>query len=360
MHVWNIFVSGDGHDRRKQRNTRHDPQSAQSTGDIALEFLGNIEMKRKAGRSKVPRPLAPPPMKSRKRARKVTTAFHKLTKLRDEALKLNNPERVKEIDIELEEMGGFDEYQRASQLNTRLHSTSRWVLKVLSERNLLQGIKDDPIDDALNEESTCCSPSRRDQNASLRNKRLLRILEIGAINTELLDAAEKNKKIQGDKHENGTHTHQSHQIHVRAIDLHSSHPDIEQADFLKIPIDPIGFDAIVCSMVINYVSSPEERGQMLRLIYQQLQPKGLCFLTLPKLCLDQSQFITKESFDELLTEKIGFVVEERKDTPKIYFWVLQRPITSETSMPMEFSCSNNVLPPSRKGKKYRNSFHVIL
>lgn len=303
-------------------------------------------MKRKVGRSKHPKPIGPPPMRSRKRARKVTTLFHKLTKLRDEALQKQDRKRVQELELQIDDMGGFDEYQRASQLNTRFHSTSKWVLKVLIDRGVLHSTSDSP-----NQRPTTDEYKLDDQHVKhtstiqlmQQRNRSLRFLEIGAINTELVEASKKYPSI-----------------HVRAIDLHSSHPDIEEVDFLTMPIDALGYYVIVCSMVLNYVSSPTDRGHMLRLMYQQLRPRGYCFLTLPKLCLDQSPYITKELFDAMLVNEVGFVVEEMKETPKIYFWVLQRPVSPGKTGVNEVIRSLTRTQLTKNGQKFRNSFQVIL
>ena len=75
-------------------------------------------------------------------------------------------------------MGGVEAYQRASVFNTALHSTSRWVLRRMRANGMLNG----PTEPA--------------------------VLEVGAINTQLLDAPG---------------------VRVRALDLHSSDPRIEQA-----------------------------------------------------------------------------------------------------------------------------------
>ena len=318
-------------------------------------------MKRRANKRSnnklTPKPIAPPPMKSRKKARKVTTLFHKLTQCRDEALKLNDISKVQEFNTQITEMGGFDEYQRASQLNTRLHSTSRWVLKFLLDKGLLYSgaggssssvSMEDKEDDEI---AVIHDPA---VGNTISTKQCLRLLEIGAINTELLEATQKY-----------------HPLHVRAIDLHSTHPDIEQVDFLTMSsvVDSSSFsgsyNVIVCSMVLNYVSTPTDRGKMLQLIYQQLQPQGLCFLTLPKLCLDQSPYITKQFFEDILVNQVGFIMEEKKDSPKIYFWILHRPMDSNITRKTTRVDPSSSSPPAaavnmnmRKGHKYRNNFQV--
>lgn len=101
--------------------------------------------RRRAGKkSKRPMPIAPPPlMKSRKRARVVTTLFHKYSRRLTKALQVKDASGVKHYQEEIDRIGGRAEYQRASRLNTSLHSTSRWVLGVLGRMAWLRGI---PVD----------------------------------------------------------------------------------------------------------------------------------------------------------------------------------------------------------------------
>ena len=136
-------------------------------------------------------------------------------------------------------------------------------------------------------------------------------------------------RLQTDVHQPGS---QKYRLDVRAIDLHSSHEGIEEADFLTFPLchtDPSQrYDAVVCSMVINCVPTPEKRGNMLAGLYHQLRPGGLCFLTLPKLCLTQSPYMTPDRFQSLLSAGgVGFEVEETKESPKVSFFILRRPLS---------------------------------
>ena len=79
----------------------------------------------------------------------------------------------------------------------------------------------------------------------------LRVLEVGAINTELLHHPE---------------------LATRAIDLRSSAPGIEAVDFFSLPgggpFDAasgvsVPYDAVVCSMVINCVPEPRRAPRVL-------------------------------------------------------------------------------------------------
>ena len=156
-------------------------------------------------------------------------------------------------------MGGVAAYQAASALNTKLNSTSRWVQRALRRS---------PIPGAA-------SPNR--------------VLEIGAVNTQLLDAQD---------------------LEVRAIDLHSSDPRIEQCDFFSLAhggeADTSSgatrlYDAVVCSMVLNCVPHERRRFEMLVGIRAQLREGGKAFVTLPRSCLDHSFTLCEASFADALT-----------------------------------------------------------
>ena len=218
------------------------------------------------------------PMTSRKRARKVTTMFHKLTSQRDVALEDGDTKLVKSLEENLEEMGGRKEYQRASQLSTSFHSTSKWVLGYMANNGWLYGTKQNTRPD---NDDTCKNSESRKNRAP---RRTTKVLEVGAINTELLDAAEIEKASDGTSLSSSHSTTKStdkrskYNIHVRAIDIHSMEERIEEQDFLQLPLMSPKYDVIVCSMVLNCVTTKEDRGKMLALLYHQLRPGGLCFL----------------------------------------------------------------------------------
>ena len=342
---------------------------------------------------KRPVPLAPPPLKSRKKARKVTSLFHKLTQQMDRAKAKNDVEAIDRLEGEIDEMGGREEYQRASQLSTKFHSTSKWVLKVLGNKGWTNGIEipididqDDPNGNGNNDV---------EENAKETKKicRTVQILEVGAINTELVDAAKRTKRVRKKKEKTSSSTTSStctsiinsssgsdeedampsvlqqyqnvslYNINIRAIDLRSTFADIEEKDFLQMPVENEthgSYDVIVCSMVLNCVTTPGDRGLMLSLVYKQLRPGGLCFFTIPRLCINQSKFIDRKLFEEILTDALGFVIDSQKETPKVAFWILKRPTKDEAKTMMKWNKKWEATPIIHRAQKFRNLFGVSL
>ena len=215
---------------------------------------------------------------------------------------------------------------------------------------------DDPT--LSSEESTQKKKSRRD----------VRLLEIGAINTQLLDAAARtrvarvtatndNNLDDKQRHDTTNQVERVHRLQVQAIDLRSTNPRIEQRDFFELPLSEQPYDVLVNSMVINCVTTPEQRGRMLTLCYNQLRPGGVLFLTLPKLCLLQSKYMTRSYFEQLLTKGVGFELDSIKDSPKVAFFVLKRPQSKPVQVWNEKYARMTVI---NKGKKFRNTFAVTL
>lgn len=295
-------------------------------------------------------PLVPPPkLMSRKRARRVTTAFHKLTRQRQAAD--DDPSAVQEIDMQLQAMGGRKEYQKASQVSTMFHSTSRWVLGHLSRNGWLYGIRE--ADETASNNETA---SRKAKKKKIR--RPTRLLEIGAINTELLDAGDSSKR-----HDAGSGSSTQPRLAVRAIDLHCMDRRIEKADFLKIPVNDVivtqRYDVLVCSMVLNCVPTARARGDMVCRLYHFLRPRGLCFVTIPRTCLALSPYMDKAHFVELLTG-VGLEILETKESPKIAFFVCKRVDRQDKDGVVEWDDKWNQLHTIRQGKKYNNDFAIVL
>ena len=216
-------------------------------------------------RKAVPLAPKPPVMRSRKKARQITTLFHKLTRERDIALAQKNFAEVRRLDCKLEEMGGREEYQRASQLSTSFHSTSKWVLGSLVKFGWIHGIAEEVEKQEMGK-----------KHHKIR-RRPTRLLEVGAINTELLDCAEQMEELR-DQAEGKATAKRKYNLIVRAIDIHSMAERIEEQDFLTLPFASSNlaerYDVIVCSMVLNCVTTPSDRGKMCAKLYHHLRPGG--------------------------------------------------------------------------------------
>ena len=234
-----------------------------------------------------PIPLAPPPIKSLKRARRIVSAFH-----------ANHPSHASVAAASDAEHAA---YQEASALSVRRHSTSRWVLRRLRARwpHLLGGAAAAAAKTATGAASSAAaSPLPR------------RCLEVGAINTELLDAGARDG------------------LRVDAIDLRASDPRIRRADFFGLA--PAGeYHVVVLSMVLNCVPEPSKRGEMLLACARHLRGRrapdapggGVLFLTLPRRCLEASRRTSADAFRALLG-RAGFEVLEERFSPKIAFYIL--------------------------------------
>ncbi|CAH0517565.1 unnamed protein product [Peronospora belbahrii] len=255
--------------------------------------------------------IVPPRMKSRRRARQVTTNFHRLTHeldrlkkqnaLVDEEQQQQHGDRIAVIKKQLKDMGGRQAYQDASILSTSFHRTSKWVFQLLTSFEMRPKAKQLP----------------------------LRVLEVGAINVQLLSCP---------------------WLDVRAIDLNSRHKCIEQCDFFSLT-PAREFQVVVSSMVLNCVPGATKRGEMLRLYREHLKEGGLLFLMLPLLCLRHSQFMTYARFITIL-EAVGFRVRETKNSPKVAFFCLERMET----MNVTASFPQKLLVPGDK----RNDFSVVI
>jgi 25S rRNA (adenine2142-N1)-methyltransferase len=336
--------------------------------------------------------VPPPPAsagRSRKRARKITTLFHKLSRNRAELAEHGHD--TSEIDVQIESMR--PEYQRASQISTTYHSTSKWVLGCLAQNGWLYGRRihrmndnNDNTDDLV-KDPECNANTAKPKKKQKPPRRPTRILEIGAINTQLLDAAQRthtihrnindyneddeedlhtririnNNNMNGNNHPNHS---KKYRIEVRAIDLHSMHRDIEEADFLQLPIPQRmedQYDVVVCSMVLNCVATTSDRGKMLSRLYHFTCPGGLVYLTIPKTCIQLSPFMDRARLENMLRAVGLQVLSHSKDSPKVAFFVAQRPeqpCMTTSTVPFDESWTQKTI--IRKGKKYQNEFAVTL
>jgi hypothetical protein len=183
------------------------------------------------------------PITNEKQARKATSEFH-----RGEYAQQN---RTK--------------YQQASALLTNVHkTTSKFVFRTITKLNLC--------------------PKRHEPK--------LKTLEVGAVNTQLVDSSF---------------------LSVNAIDLKSRHPLIKEQDFFKLK--PEGqYDLVVLAMVLNCVPSAKFRGIMLQNCRLHLKQDGLLFLILPSRCFPDNK---REEFEREIMLPLGFEVVLKESSPKV-------------------------------------------
>lgn len=246
------------------------------------------------------KPLVAPPMTSRRKARQVTTSFHRLTAALAAAEASSQQPRA----LKLRRLVHAQrrKYQEASVLSTSIYSTSDWVLKRV--KGLGAG---------------------------------RRLLEIGAINTQLLD---------------------SQRVDARSVDLRSTNPRIDECDFFDVHDR---FEIIVCSLVLNCVDTPERRGAMLMRM-RDMATDGLVFLVLPRSCLERSRVTTPAAFDDAL-RALGFEEVERRLTPKLLHLILTpsahpfRPPSFARTKPFSLSAPKT---PMLRRRKPINDFAVAV
>ena len=215
-------------------------------------------------------------MSSRRRARQVTTTFHRLTheieRVRsssalDEATRTT---MLQDLEQQLQDSGGRNAYQQASVVNTSMFSTSKYVTATLTKLGV-----------------------RRSSGEALPT-----LLEVGAINCQLVT---------------------NQWLNVDAIDINSRHPKIQEINFFSYPVVENKYNVVVCSMVINCISTPQARGRLLVDCHRHLTLGGYFFIMLPLLCLNSTPFVNgKEQFCKGI-RSIGFRLVEEKITNKVKF-----------------------------------------
>lgn len=112
---------------------------------------------------------------------------------------------------------------------------------------------------------------------------------------------------------------------VAKIDLNSQSPHILQQNFMERPLpklDKERFNLILCSLVLNFVPTPKERGDMLRRITKFLLPGGMSslFFVLPLPCLQNSRYMDKEIFEKMMSD-LGFKKSNSYEATKIIYYL---------------------------------------
>ena len=82
-------------------------------------------------------------------------------------------------------------------------------------------------------------------------------------------------------------------LDLLAIDLNPQHPSVQRMDFFALSptVHTRSFDAIVLSLVLNFVPSPVLRGRMLRRSARMLRVGGWLYCVLPAACVSNSRWL---------------------------------------------------------------------
>lgn len=260
-------------------------------------------------------PSAPTVSLSSKATRNLIRSHHQLLKARERAVLAGDDTLISQIDAKIDANGGLESYQLASktgQSRERGGDSSTVLLEWI--RPLLKQIKQ----------------GRQLTEKSSAGK--LRLLEVGALST-------KNACSQHDC------------IDVTRIDLNSQEPGILQQDFMERPLPTGGnddkdrFHAISLSLVLNYVPSAAQRGEMLKrcsAFFTTSTPSSLCttenteftpylFLVLPAACVLNSRYFNSERFNDIATS-LGYSKVKEKVTNKLIYQLWEfRPLPPDSN-----------------------------
>jgi 25S rRNA (adenine2142-N1)-methyltransferase len=254
------------------------------------------EVKQNISKGRPPLASKPKPTISKEAARKTISSVHNINKNLAKAKAKGDDKEVENLKKSLDKVGGIAAYQAASlqgQANDRGGDTSIVLVEWLKD---------------LKPNITA-------------SKTKLRMLEIGALSV-------KNECSK------------SGMFDITRIDLNSQGKGIEQQDFMERPVpkyEKDKFDIVSCSLVLNFVPLPQDRGEMLKricLFLDQRAPRSMAkelqanfpalFLVLPVACVNNSHFLNEERLT-LIMDSLGFVVLRRKETDKLvyYLWLLR-------------------------------------
>lgn len=194
---------------------------------------------------------------------------------------------------------------------------------------------------------------RSSPNKNVPNKKL-RLLEVGALSPD--NACSRSNLFS-----------------VTRIDLNSRDPSIEAQDFMDRPIptaDGERFDIISLSLVLNYVSLPAARGEMLErttefLRHTPLEGEGeqgsrvtelfpSLFLVLPAPCVTNSRYLDERRLEEMMGN-LGYRLARRKLSAKLIYQLWHHVCKAQSSgRQKEFSKKEEVNPG-----RTRNNFAIM-
>lgn len=114
---------------------------------------------------------------------------------------------------------------------------------------------------------------------------------------------------------------------VQRIDLNSQNPKILQQDFMQRPLptlDKERFDVISCLLVLNFVPTPAQRGEMLKRMTQFLRKPAVgassLFLVLPLPCVSNSRYFDAAVLGDIM-QNLGFSEVRYYEAKKVAYWL---------------------------------------
>lgn len=116
--------------------------------------------------------------------------------------------------------------------------------------------------------------------------------------------------------------------HVDRIDLNSQNPKILEQNFMDRPLptnENERYEVISCSLVLNFVPSPKERGAMLKRITEFLKEPSdgrtsSLFLVLPLPCITNSRYFDAVLLQNIM-ESFGFNQVKYHEANKVVYWL---------------------------------------
>ncbi|EGW33319.1 uncharacterized protein SPAPADRAFT_136185 [Spathaspora passalidarum NRRL Y-27907] len=117
---------------------------------------------------------------------------------------------------------------------------------------------------------------------------------------------------------------------ITRIDLNSQDPLILEQNFMERPLPKNTdekFNLISCSLVINFVPSPQERGEMLVRMTKFLKKPtetsiSVLFLVLPLPCITNSRYFDNKRLLEIMTH-LGFTQTHYYEAKKVAYWLFE-------------------------------------
>ncbi|KAK4691638.1 25S rRNA (adenine2142-N1)-methyltransferase, partial [Lecanoromycetidae sp. Uapishka_2] len=250
-----------------------------------------------------PRNVKPKPTLSSQTTQKLVRNYHTLKKQLSSAIAQADIPKAEAIKAEIEAAGGLKRYQEASiqgQSAQRGGDTSKVLIEWLADFGI----------------------GRKKKNQGGRSRKLL---EVGSLSPH--NACSRSGIFE-----------------IKRIDLHSQHPDIDEQDFMTMPLpnkEAIcneGFDIVSLSLVVNFVSDAAQRGEMLRRVGSFFRLDNdheegskecfpALFLVLPASCVLNSRYLNEPKLKEIM-ESLGYELLERKLSSKLayYLWKYREPV----------------------------------